>query len=173
MRYFLGISTLSPLALVLGLVLGGGTPAEAELGQWTEAAGVIYKRDAQGHAPSTNPRQGPNSPDASLTVPPEQTRNSASPGQVEQGGSSFATKLAFDLGLTRQREEDAPSALAHVGITPVGGWTRSSECTPEVFSEVLVAARRAAMAGHLSVSADGAEAIVRAAFTCKNRVLIW
>jgi hypothetical protein len=64
-----------------------------------------------------------------------------SPGQAEQGSSGFATKLAFDLGLTRQREEDAPSALAHVGITPVGGWTRSSECTPEVFSEVLVAAR--------------------------------
>ena len=46
---------------------------------------------------------------------------------------------AFDLGLTRQREADAPSALDHVGITPVGGWTRRSECTPEVFYDVLAA----------------------------------
>jgi hypothetical protein len=165
MRYFGVISTVCPLALVLGLVLGRITPALAEPAQWTEAAGVIFEGDGQGHAPSTNPRQGPHAPDASRTVLSEQRMNAESPGQVEQEGSGFATKLAFDLGLIRQRAADAPSALDHVGITPVGGWTRSSECTPEVFYEVLAAARRAAMAGRLSVSADGAEAIVRAAFT--------
>jgi len=165
MSYFWVISTVSPLALVFGLVLGRMTPALAELAQWTEAAGVIYEGERQGPAPLPNPRQGPNSPDASLTVLSEQTMTSENPGQVEQGGSGFATKLAFDLGLTRQREENAPSALDHVGIAPLGGWTRGSECTPEVFYDVLAAARRAAMAGRLSVSADGAEAIVRAAFT--------
>jgi hypothetical protein len=126
---------------------------------------VIYEGDGHGPAPSPNLRQGPHAPDASLTVLSEQTMNAESSGQVEEGGSGFATKLAFDLGLTHQREADAPSALDHVGITPVGGWTRRSECTPEVFYDVLAAARRAAMAGRLSVSADGAEAIVRAAFT--------
>jgi hypothetical protein len=164
-NYFGVISTVSPLALVLGLVLGTMTPALAEPAQWTEAAGVIFEGDGQGHAPSPNPGQGPHAPDASLTVLSEQTMNAESPGPVEPGGSGFATKLAFDLGLIRQREADAPSALDHAGITPVGGWTRRSECTPEVFYDVLAAARRAAMAGRLSVSADGAEAIVRAAFT--------
>jgi hypothetical protein len=165
MCYFGVIATVSPLALVLGLVLGSMTPALAELAQWTEAAGVISESDGHGPAPSPNPRQEPPALDASLTVLSEQTMHAERLRQVEQGGSGFATKLAFDLGLTRQREENAPSALDHVGITPVGGWIRRSECTPEVFYDVLAAARRAAIAGRLSVSADGAEAIVRAAFT--------
>src|SRR5205823_7642404 len=105
-------------------------------------------------------------------VPPalaELAQGTEAEGRVSEGDgkgvNGVATKLAFDLGLIHQREEDALGALGRVGITPLSGWTQRSECTPEVVYEVLASARRAALAGRLSVSADGAEAIVRAAFT--------
>ncbi len=164
MYYVQVISKVFPLMLVLGLALEVVLPALAEPAQGTEVEGRISEEDGNGRTASATLRREPISPEASLTVLSEGRVTSERPASVERGLNGVATKLAFDLGLIHQREEDALGALDHVGITPFSGWTSKSECTPEVVYEVLAAARRAALAGRLSVSADGAEAIVRAAF---------
>ena len=165
MIYFRVISNLFPLVLVLGLGLRLATPVQAELNQWTGAASVTQMEDEKELISSPNTGQVKASAAEFTTPANEQILKSGSQVTAESRLSGFMTKLALDLGLIRQREEDAWSALTRVDITPVGGWAHNVELTPEVFYDVLAAARRAANAGHLFVSADGAEAIVRAAVT--------
>ena len=165
MSCFRVLSNFLPLILILGLGLRLATPASAAPDPWVDTTrvrqGEIQKE--QESLPGTGQPQV--TPGASTNVVPTQAPKSERPVTAASGLNGFVTKLAFDLGLIRQRDEDAWAALIRVQITPVGGWPRNAELSPEVVYEVLAAARRAATAGHLSVSADGAEAIVRAALT--------
>jgi hypothetical protein len=163
MSWFRVRSDCSPLILVLGLGLWLATPAHAHREQGTEAAHVRQIEGAHGGGSLSS--TGPLQPSAVESTPAatEPALRTERPGTAEAGLSSFVSKLAFDLGLIRERDEDAWAALARAGIAPVGGWQRGAELRPEVVYEVLAAARREASAGRLSVSADGAEAIVRAA----------
>src|SRR5262245_4451164 len=163
MSRFRVISDFSPLVLALGLSLRLATPAYAELDQGTETPRVRPAEDETGRVSLPSIGQPQSSLVESTNSTTEQAVRIESFVTAESRLSGFVTKLAFDLGLIRQKGEDAWAALTRAGITPVGGWSRSAELTPEVFYEVLAAARRAAAAGRLSVSADGAEAIVRAA----------
>jgi hypothetical protein len=158
------LSNFSWLILVLGLSLRLVTPAHAQLEQGTETTRVL-QNDKHGGVSWSSAGQLQPSPVEATPAANEPTLRAERPMPAESRLSDFVTKLAFDLGLIRQRQEDAWAALTRAGITPVGGWQRSAEPSPEVFYEVLAAARRAASAGRLSVSADGAEAIVRAALT--------
>jgi len=119
----------------------------------------VDERDSEA-VPQVQPR--PDNPVVSITRPPESTIRSGSQRATEAALTRVAAKLALDLGLIHEPEEDAGRVLDRVGISPKGGWSRNTELTPEIFYDVLAAARRAANAGRLSVSADGAEAIVRA-----------
>ncbi|MBI3798184.1 MAG: hypothetical protein HY268_14615 [Deltaproteobacteria bacterium] len=67
------------------------------------------------------------------------------------------------MGLIKNNNEDAFGPLRGAGIQPAEGWKVDDPPTPEVLYEVLAAARRAASAKRLSISPDGAEAIVRQA----------
>jgi hypothetical protein len=162
MNWFRVRSDFFPLILALGLGLWLATPAHAHPAQGTDPRRVLQK-GAPGEEASSSTRPLPASPVESTPAATEPALGAERPGTAEAGLNGFVSKLAFDLGLLRQREENAWAALARAGIAPVGGWARSAELSPEVVYEVLAAARRAASAGRLSVSADGAEAIVRAA----------
>ena len=150
--------------LVLDFPLGShrATPAYAEQPQGTESTGVTQRGDERESeaVPQVQPRL--DTPLVSMTHPPESRIRSDSQRAADVALTRVASKLALDLGLIHQPEEDAGSALDRVGISPNGGWSRNAELTPEIFYDVLAAARRAANAGRLSVSADGAEAVVRA-----------
>jgi hypothetical protein len=165
MRYCWVISAI--IFLVLGLSLGSrATPlAYAEQPQGAESTGVTQGVDERESEAVSQVQPRLDTPVVSMTRPPESARRSGSQRGAEAALTRVTTKLALDLGLIRQPEEDAGSALGRVGISPKGGWSRNAELTPEIFYDVLAAARRAANAGRLSVSADGAEAIVRAVVT--------
>src|SRR5262249_18623074 len=95
--------------------------------------------------------------------PVEAPRTLLSPSHTYPAKSqgAFAQKLALDLGLIKNAYEDALGPLGAVGIQPAGGWGLSDPLTPEVHAEVIAAARRAAESKRISLSADGAEAIVQ------------
>jgi hypothetical protein len=156
MRYCWVISAIFLLVLALTLGSRGAPPAYAEQAQ------AIDERESEA---VLKVQQRLDIPAVSMTRPPESMIRSGSRRAADVTLTRVTTKLAFDLGLIHQPEEDAWSALDRVGIVPRGGWSRNAELTPEIFYDVLAAARRAASAGHLSVSADGAEAIVRAVVT--------
>ncbi len=140
-------------------------PVDADLYQWTDADGVIHVVDDAGEIPdayrdnlqvyrATIPATAAPSPDTLLAPSRVYATNS-------QG--AFAQKLALDLGLIKHRGEDALSPLTGVGIQPAGSWRVSEPLTSESLYEILAAARRAADAQRLPLSADGAEAVVRQA----------
>src|SRR5690348_15274140 len=129
------------------------------LGSWrTLSAYAEQAQQANEHASEMVPQgqQRQDIPLVSTTRPPESTTTSNSRRAVEAALSRVTTKLALDLGVIHQPEKDAWGALERVGISPKNGWSRTTELTPEVFYEVLAAARRAASTGNLSMSADGA-----------------
>jgi hypothetical protein len=137
----------------------------ADLYQWTDADGVIHVVDDAGEIPeayrdnlkvyrATTPAPAAPSPDTLVAPSRAYAANS-------QG--AFAQKLALDLGLIKHGGEDALSPLTGVGIQPAGSWRVSEPLTSEALYEILAAARRAADARRLPLSADGAEAVVRQA----------
>lgn len=163
MRSFRGMGRLRVLVLLWGWGLWGATLAQADLYQWTDGAGVVHVTDETGAVPTSEGRPVKVYRAEPASPPGERAAGSPSLRTGAQGLGAFATKLAVDLGLIKQGGEDALGALSRAEIMPVGGWIISAPLTPEVFYEVLAAARRAANAGHLALSADGAEAVVRAA----------
>jgi len=153
----------------LGLLLTLGsrrTPlAYAEQDQGTERTNGTREVDERAREAVPKVQQQLDIPVVSMTRPPQSTLRSESQSAADTALTRVPTKLALDLGLMHEPAEDAWRALERVGISPQGGWSRTGALTPEMFYEVLAAARRAATAGRLSVSADGAEAIVRAVMT--------
>ena len=144
-----------------GLLLLAPLPSLAGLYQWTDTDGVIHVVDEAGEVPAAyrdqvkvyqSIRTAP--PPASLPLSPSRTYPEYSQGK-------FAQKLALDLGLIKSSSEDGFGPLSGAGIQPSGGWKVSDPLTPEVVYDVLAAARRAADSRRLTLSADGAEAVVK------------
>lgn len=151
------------LILVCGLWFWCSAVVQADLYQWTDADGVIHIVDETVEVPdayrdSLTVYRAAKSPGGTLATPLSPSRTYAAQSQ-----GAFAQKLAQDLGLIKNSNEDAFGPLRGVGIQPADGWKVSDPLTPEVLYEVLAAARRAASAKRLSLSADGAEAVVRQA----------
>src|SRR5262249_44770123 len=165
MRYSWVISASGFFGLVLTLGARESLPAYAEQVRGTERTQVTQRVDEGESEAAPQIQRRLDSPLGSMARPPESPIRSGSQRAADTPLTRVTRKLALDLGLIHQPEEDAWSALERVGISPQGGWSRTAELTPEVFYDVLAAARRTATAGRLSVSADGAEAIVRAVMT--------
>lgn len=153
---------MKSLAFLCALLLSGSATARADLYQWTDAQGVTHVvDDAQtipeayrGKVKTYRAPKTPN-PAANLIAP--------SRAYAENSQGAFAQKLALDLGLIKSANEDALGPLNTVGIQPAGGWSVDDPLTPEAHYEIIAAARRAAESRRLSLSADGAEAVVRQA----------
>src|SRR5712691_5163277 len=151
------------LIFLCGLWLWCSAVVHADLYQWTDADGVIHIVDETVEVPDAyrsnlKVYHAAKSVGASSATPLSPSRAYAAQSQ-----GAFAQKLAQDLGLIRNDNEDALGPLRGAGIQPAGGWKVSGPLTPEVVYEVLAAARRAADAKRLSLSADGADAVVRQA----------
>src|SRR5262245_29782669 len=151
------------LMFICGLWLWCSAIVHADLYQWTDANGVIHIVDETVEVPdayrnSVKVYHAAKSAAGTLATPLSPSRTYAAQSQ-----GAFAQKLAQDLGLIRNDSEDAIGPLRGAGIQPAGGWKVSDLLTPEVVYEVLAAARRAADAKRLPLSADGAEAVVRQA----------
>lgn len=151
------------LIFLCGLWLWCSAVVHADLYQWTDADGVIHIVDETVEVPDAY-RSNLKVYHAAKSVGAS-SATALSPSRVyaAQSQGAFAQKLARDLGLTRNDNEDALGPLRGAGIQPAGGWKVSDPLTPAVLYEVLAAARRAADAKRLSLSADGAEAVVRQA----------
>lgn len=140
------------------------TVVYAELYQWTDADGVVHVVDDASKTPEVH-RGKVTVYRAANPATLEPAAAPLSPSRSYASGSqgAFAQKLALDLGLIKNSEEDALGPLSGVGIRPAGGWKVRDLLTPEVLSEVLAAVRRAADAKRIMLSADGAEAVIRQA----------
>ncbi len=165
MRSYEVISAIVFLVLILTLCSLQIPPASAEQAHGMERMEVTQGADERASQAVPKVQQQQDVPLVSMMRLPQSTIRSGSQRAADTALMRITRKLALDLGLIHQPEEDAWSALERVEISPQGGWSRNAELTPEIFYDVLAAARRAASAGHLSVSADGAEAIVRAVMT--------
>ena len=149
--------------LFCGLFCLAVTNASADLYQWTDDSGVIHVVDESSQIPRAYREkvkvfesQKSRTPPSSLPLSPSRTYPLYSQGR-------FAQKLALDLGLIKNRGEDAVGPLSGAGIRPSSGWHVNDELTVETVDEVTDSARRAADARRLSLSADGVEAIVQQA----------
>jgi hypothetical protein len=151
------------LIFMCGLWLFCSAVVHADLYQWTDTNGVIHIVDDSVEVPDAY-RNNLKVYHAAKSVGGS-SGTPLSPSGVYPGQSqgAFAQKLAQDLGLTKNGNEDALGPLRGAGIQPASGWKLSDPLTPEVVYEVLAAARRAADAKRLPLSADGAEAVVRQA----------
>lgn len=146
--------------LFCGLLLFVPSPTLAELYQWVDRDGVIHVVDEAGEVPSAY-RDQVKVYQSIKTPPPPALPLSPSRTYPEYSQGKFAQKLALDLGLIKSSSEDGLGPLTGIGIQPAGGWQVSDPLTPEIVYDVLAAARRAADSRRLSLSSDGAEAVVR------------
>src|SRR5262245_46345446 len=155
--------TMRTFVVMCGLWLVGAAVVHADLYQWTDADGVIHIVDESVEVPDAY-RNGVKVYRAAKTTGGTPTLPlSPSRTYAAQSQGAFAQKLAQDLGLIKNSNEDAFGPLRGAGIQPTDGWKVDDPLTPEVLYDVLAAARRAANAKRLSISPDGAEAIVRQA----------
>ena len=151
------------ILLISVLCLWFPAVSQADLYQWTDADGVIHIVDETSEVPDTY-RAGMKvyraaKPTTGLSTLPV----SPSRPYAAQSQGAFAQKLALDLGLIKESSEDAFGPLGGAGVQPASGWEATDPLTPEVLDDVLAAARRAAEAQRLPLSADDAEAVVRPA----------
>lgn len=149
--------------LLCGLFFSAVTIASADLYQWTDENGVIHVVDESHQIPQAYREkvrviesQKSRTLPSSLPLSPSRTYPVHSQGR-------FAQKLALDLGLIKNRQEDAIGPLTSIGIRPASSWRVNDELTPETVDEVTNVARSAANARRLSLSPDGVEAIVQQA----------
>ncbi len=157
---------MSEISLGLFLLcLMGFAPTFADLYQWTDHRGVIHIVDES----VAIPEEFVSSVKVYHTRTPSSAARTPLPPRpfppTTQG--HFAQKLAQDLGLVQEAHEDPLAALTTVGIAPAGGWRAYDPLSPEAAYEVVAAARRAAEARRLSLSPDGAEAVVQQALPAK------
>jgi len=144
-----------------GLLLLTPLPSLAGLYQWTDTDGVIHVVDEAHEIPAAYRSQVKVYQSIRTTPPPASLPLSPSRTYPEHSEGKFAQKLALDLGLIKNSREDGLGPLSGAGIQPSGGWKVSDPLTPEVVYDVLAVARRAADSRRLSLSADGAEAVVK------------
>jgi len=150
-------------AVTVGLGLAWVTTVAAESYQWTDDHGILHLGNDAAEVPETARqrltvyRAAPSTP---LSAP---LRALQSPRRMypEQSQGAFAQKVALDLGLIGQAEEDALGPLSGAGIQPAGDWSVTDPLTLTAVDEVVAAARRAAASRRLALSAEGAEAVVR------------
>jgi hypothetical protein len=149
---------------IIAVWLFWASPVQAELYLWVDAGGTVHVVDEKESVPK-NYRKDVKTyqdPKPSAEKPSESRR--ASLPEFEKGSQgAFAGTLARDLGLIRKAGEDPIRALKDAGIEPVGGWSADSPMAPEVYLEVAAAARKASDAGRISLSPDGAQAVVQQA----------
>lgn len=144
-----------------GLLLLAPLPSLAGLYQWTDTDGVIHVVDEAGEVPAAYRNQVKVYQSIKTAPPPASLPLSPSRIYPEYSQGKFAQKLALDLGLIKSSSEDGIGPLSGAGIQPSGGWKVSDPLTPEVVYDVLAAARRATDSRRLTLSADGAEAVVK------------
>jgi hypothetical protein len=137
----------------------------ADLYQWTDTEGVIHVVGDEGDVPDAYREKVKVYRTVKPADPAKAPASLLAPSRIyaERSQGAFAQKLALDLGLIKNSNADALGPLSGAGIQPAGGWRVSNPLTPEALYEVLAAARRAADSQRLSLSADGAEAVVRQA----------
>lgn len=162
-RPFLWSVRLISLVCLAGL--GPVAEAAADLYRWIDTRGVIHIVDERVTIPaayqdhvtvyisSSSVTKVTSSP---LLIAPSHNYSVRSQG-------SFAQKIAVDFGLLKNGSSDALGPLRGVGIQPAGGWKVAHALDSDTVDQLAVAARRAATAQRLTLSADGAEAIIRQA----------
>jgi hypothetical protein len=134
----------------------------ADLYQWKDAAGVTHVVDDPGTIPK---EYRDRVKQFHTSKPTNSTIALVAPSRTypEKSQGAFAQKLALDLGLLKNANEDALGPLGAAGIQPAGGWRVRDPLTSEDHAEIIAAARRAAESQRLRLSADGAEGVVRQA----------
>ena len=162
-RPFLWNARLISLVCLAGL--GPVAEAAADLYRWTDTRGVVHIVDERVTIPaayqdhvivylaSSSVTKVASSP---LLIAPSHNYSVHSQG-------AFAQKIAVDFGLIKNGSTDALGPLRGIGIQPAGGWKVAHALDPDTVDQLAAAARRGATAQHLTLSADGAEAIVRQA----------
>lgn len=142
-----------------------GVPATADLYQWTDTNGIIHIVDEADTVPDAYRKKVKVYRGTKSVVSESPSAIALSPSRIyaEHSQGAFAQQLALDLGLIGSSAQDALGPLSGVGIRPAGGWKVHDALTPEVLYEVLAAARRAADAKRIALSADAIEAVVRQA----------
>lgn len=151
--------------LVCSLFFSLATVASAELYQWTDENGVMHFVDETTQIPRAYREKVKVFESQKTRTPPSGLPLAPSRAYPLHSQGRFAQKLALDLGLIKNRGEDAISPLIGVGIRPASGWHTGDPLTPDVIDEVIDAARRAADARRVTLSADGVAAIVQQAAT--------
>ncbi len=157
---------LWPTYFVGFLYLGGlGYPAEAraDLYRWTDARGVIHLVDESVEIPETYREQVRIYRSSSSDVEASPALITPSREYSARSQGAFAQKIAVDFGLIKDGSIDALGPLNGVGIQPPGGWQVSRSLDPDSVDQLVATVRRAATAQRLTLSADGAEAIIRQA----------
>ena len=162
---FLGSARL--ISLVCLACLGPVSEAAADLCGWADTRGVVhivdqsvaipeaYRGQVAVHRSSSSVTKVASSP---LLIVPS---NNPSDNYSIRGQGSFAQKIAADFGLIKNGSTDALRPLSGIGIQPAGGRKVAHALDPDTVDRLAVAARRAATAQRLTLSADGAEAMIR------------
>ena len=138
------------------------TMAVADLYQWTDANGVLHIVDEAVEVPDQYREQLTvfSAPEAKDSAKSNQLPLAPSRTYAKHSQGAFAQKLARDLGLIKNDNEDGLGPLNGAGIRPAGSWKVSEPLSPEAFGEVMTAVERAAMSQRITLSADKARAAV-------------
>jgi Domain of unknown function (DUF4124) len=149
--------------LMASLSLACVTPSSAQLYRWTDPQGTLHLGNDAGEVAEASRRGLAVSPVGAARAGGKSAAAPLSPSRVytAQSQGAFAQRLAQDLGLIQQRDEDALGPLSGMGIAPTGYWHVTEPLTAEMVEEIVAATRRAAATARLALSADGAEAVVR------------
>ena len=144
---------------------GLGCPVEtrADLYRWTDTRGVIHFVDESVEIPETYQEQVQIYRSSSSDVEASPALITPSREYAARSQGAFAQKIAVDFGLIEDGSIDALGPLNGAGIQPAGGWQVSRVLDPDSVDQLVAAVRRAATAQRLTLSADGAEAIIRQA----------
>ena len=153
------------ISLVCLAGLGSVSETAADLYRWTDTRGVVHIIDDRAAIPEAYQDQVitylSSSSVAKVTSSPLLIAPSHNYSVRSQG--AFAQKIAVDFGLIKNGSTDALGPLRGIGIQPAGGWKVAHALDPDTVDQLAAAARRAATAQRLTLSADGAEAIIRQA----------
>ncbi len=151
------------LVLMASLSLACATPSSAQLYRWTDPQGTLHLGNDAGEVAEASRRGLAVYPVGAAQAGGKSAAAPLSPSRLytAQSQGAFAQRLAQDLGLIQQSNEDALGPLSSMGIAPTGYWQVTEPLTAETVEEIVAATRRAAATERLALSADGAEAVVR------------
>ena len=149
--------------LMASLSLACVPPSSAQLYRWTDPQGTLHLGNDAGEVAEASRRGLAVSPVGAARAGGKSAAAPLSPSRVytAQSQGAFAQRLAQDLGLIQQSDEDALGPLSGMGIAPTGYWHVTEPLTAETVEEIVAATCRAAATERLALSADGAEAVVR------------